>query len=449
MVMEGLGNSLRGTLKKIANAGHIDGALVKEVSRDIQRALLQADMNVRQVLALSKSIEKRALEEKPLAGMSNREHVIQIVHDELVKLLGEPRKVPLRKQVIMMVGLYGQGKTTTTGKLAYYFKKKGLRVGVIAADVHRPAAHDQLKTLADQVQVAFYGERPEGGETHGSDRAVGIVQRGLAELKRKNDVVIVDTAGRDKLEGGLITEMEEIFKAANPDEKFLVMDAQVGQQAESQARSFHEAVGLTGTIITKLDGTAKGGGALSAVAATGAPVVFIGTGEHVEELEPLDPKRFIGRLLGMGDLEALLEKAQDAVKGKDAEGMARKMMSGKFTLNDMMGQMDMIGNMGPLGKVAQMLPGGMGQALQGQDMGATQKKMGQYKVILQSMTDEERENPHLIKSPRIKRISRGSGTDMTAVRELLKYYNSTKKMMKGLTSNRKMQRNLMRQLKFQ
>ncbi|MGB1697975.1 MAG: signal recognition particle receptor subunit alpha, partial [Thermoplasmatota archaeon] len=170
MVMEGLGDSLRGTLKKIANAGHIDGALVKEVSRDIQRALLQADMNVRQVLALSKAIEKRALEEKPLAGMSNREHVIRIVHDELVKLLGEPRKVPLKKQVIMMVGLYGQGKTTTTGKLAYYFKKKGLRVGVIAADVHRPAAHDQLKTLADQVQVSFYGEKPEGGETHGSDR---------------------------------------------------------------------------------------------------------------------------------------------------------------------------------------------------------------------------------------------------------------------------------------
>ncbi|MGB1697188.1 MAG: signal recognition particle protein Srp19, partial [Thermoplasmatota archaeon] len=253
----------------------------------------------------------------------------------------------------------------------------------------------------------------------------------------------------DKLEGGLIDEMAAIFKAANPDEKFLVMDAQVGQQAESQATAFHEAVGLTGTIITKLDGTAKGGGALSAVAATGAPVVFIGTGEHVTELEPLDPKRFIGRLLGMGDLDALLEKAQEAVKGKDAEGMARKMMSGKFSLNDMMSQMDMIGNMGPLGKVAQMLPGGMGAALQGRDMEGTQAKMGQYKVILQSMTDEERENPHLIKSPRIKRISRGSGTDMKDVRELLKYYNSTKQMMKGLTSNRKMQRNLMRQLKFQ
>jgi signal recognition particle subunit SRP54 len=406
-------------------------------------------MNVKQVLALSKDIEKRAVEERPLPGMSNREHVIRIVHDELVKLLGEPRKVPLKKQVIMMVGLYGQGKTTTTGKLANHFKKKGMRVGVIAADVHRPAAYDQLQTLASQVNCTFYGERPEGGETHGSDRAVGIVERGLAALRKKHDIIIVDTAGRDKLEAGLVKEMELIFAAAKPDEKFLVMDAQVGQQAAVQATAFHEAVGLTGTIITKLDGTAKGGGALSAVAATGAPVVFIGTGEHIDELEVLEPKRFIGRLLGMGDLEALLEKAQEASSGMNAEKMARKMMSGKFTLDDMQAQMEMIGKMGSLGKVAQMLPGGMGQQLQGKDMGKTQEKMSQYKVILTSLTAEERETPAIIKSSRVKRIARGSGAEMKDVRELLKYYENTKSMMKGLGSNRKMQRNLMRQLKFQ
>lgn len=449
MVMEGLGDSLRSTIKKIANAGHIDAALVKEVSRDIQRALLQSDMNVRQVLELSKTIEKRALEEKPLAGMSNREHVIRIVHDELVKLLGEPRKVPLRKQTIMMVGLYGQGKTTTSGKLAHYFKRKGLRVGLIAADVHRPAAHDQLQQLAEKVQVAFYGERPEGGEKHGSDRAVGIVKHGLEELRRKCDVIIVDTAGRDKLEAGLVKEMEAIFKAAKPDEKFLVMDAQVGQQASAQAMAFHEAVGLTGTIITKLDGTAKGGGALSAVAATKAPVVFIGTGEHIEELEPLEPKRFIGRLLGMGDLEALLEKAQDAATGQDAEKMARKMLTGKFTLNDMQAQMDMIGKMGPLGKIAGMLPGGMGAQLQNRDMGGTQEQLKRFRVILDSMTEEERDNPSVIKTPRIRRIARGSGRDVKDVRALLKYYDTTRTMMKGFGSNRKMQRQLMRQLKFQ
>ena len=449
MVMEGLGASLRSTIKKIANAGHIDAALVKEVTRDIQRALLAADMNVRQVLEISKTIEKRATEERPLPGMSNREHVIRIVHDELVKLLGEPRKVPLKKQTIMMVGLYGQGKTTTTGKLAKYYQKKGMRVGVIAADVHRPAAHDQLKQLAEKVNAGFYGEKPEGGETHGSQAAVGIVQRGLAELKKKHDVIIVDTAGRDKLEEGLVREMEEIFAAAKPDEKFLVIDAQVGQQAAIQAEAFHKAVGLTGTIITKLDGTAKGGGALSAVAATGAPVVFIGTGEHVDELEALDPKRFIGRLLGMGDLESLLEKAEEASAGMNAEKMARKMLSGRFTLNDMMAQMDMIGKMGPLGKVAQMLPGGMGANLQGRDMGKTQEKMGHYKVIMNSMTDEERENPGLLKQSRVRRIAHGAGREVREVKELMKYYDTTKSMMKGFSSNRKMQRQLMRQLKFQ
>ncbi|MEA3202726.1 MAG: signal recognition particle subunit [Thermoplasmata archaeon] len=440
MVLEGLGDSLRSTLKKLANAGRIDAALIKEVTRDIQRALIQADMNVRQVLALSKVIEQRALEEKPLPGMSNREHVVRIVHDELVKLLGKPRQIGLRSgQVIMMVGLYGQGKTTTTGKLALHFKKKGMRVAVIAADVHRPAAHDQLKQLADKVQVGFYGEKDVRD-------AAGIVKRGLAELRKRNDIVIVDTAGRDKLEASLIDEMKQIFEAAKPDEKFLVMDAAVGQQAESQAKAFHDAVQVTGVIITKLDGTAKGGGALSAVAATGAPVVFIGTGEHVDELEPLDPKRFIGRLLGMGDLEALLEKANAAMKGDDAEKVARKMLSGRFSLNDMMGQMDMVQKMGPLGKVAQMLPGQMGAALQGRDMEGTQQKLRHFRVILDSMTDEEREEPGLLKAPRIGRIARGSGRTVGEVRELLKYYEATKGMMKGMGSNRKMMRQMQRQM---
>lgn len=437
MVMEGLGESLRSTLKKLANAGHIDATLIKEVTRDIQRALISADMNVKQVLALSKVIEKRALEEKPLAGMSNREHVVRIVHDELVKILGAPRQIPLKKQTIMMVGLYGQGKTTTTGKLALHFKKKGMRIGVIAADVHRPAAHDQLKQLADKVQVAFYGEK-------GERNAAGIVTRGLAELRKKSDIVIVDTAGRDKLEESLIEEMKEIFEAAKPDEKFLVMDAAVGQQAESQAKAFHDAVQVTGVIITKLDGTAKGGGAMSAVAVTQAPVVFIGTGEHVDELEPLDPKRFIGRLLGMGDLEALLEKAKAASEGKDADKMARKMLSGRFSLNDMREQMDMVTKMGPLGKVASMLPGQMGQMLQGRDMEGTQAKMKTYRVILDSMTEGERDEPNLLKAPRIGRIARGSGRTTNEVRELLKYYETTKGMMKGFGSNRKLQRQMMR-----
>ncbi len=441
MVLDNLGDSLRGAVKKIANAGYIDPALVKDVTRDIQRALIQADVNVKLVLELSKRIEKRALEERPPGGMSNREHVIRIVHDELTGILGGKRDLPLRKQTIMMVGLYGQGKTTTCGKLARHFQKRGLKVALVAADVHRPAAMDQLEQIAEQVNVPVYVDK-------GQKDAVKVVKAGLKEFQDKQDVIIVDTAGRHKLDDDLIDEMEEIFKAAKPDEKLLVMDAAVGQQAGPQARAFHEAVGVTGCVITKLDGTAKGGGALSAVAETKAPIVFIGTGEHLDELEKFDPTRFIGRLLGMGDLEGLLEKAQEATTGQDAEKMARKMMTGKFTLHDMYQQMEMLQGMGPLKKVMQMLPGGMGGKLKEADMEKSQRQLKRFKVMMDSMTEEELENPNVLKSKRVQRIARGAGVERSDVKELLKYYNQSRKMMKQLTGNKKAQRRLMQQLDF-
>ena len=231
MVLDDLSSSLRGTLKKIANAVHVDSKLVKEVVRDIQRALLQADVNVKLVLELSKKIEKRALQEKPPAGMSNREHVIHIVYDELVNILGVSRELPVKKQIIMMTGLYGQGKTTSCGKLATFFKKKGLRPALIAGDVHRPAAYEQLKQISEQVKVPFYGDRTEKD-------AVKVVKEGLNKFKRSSDVIIVDTSGRHKLEDDLIQEMKYIFKTTKPDEKLLVMDAAVGQQAGPQAKAF-------------------------------------------------------------------------------------------------------------------------------------------------------------------------------------------------------------------
>jgi signal recognition particle subunit SRP54 len=443
MVMDNLGESLRGALKKIANAGFVDPALIKDVTRDIQRALIQSDVNVRLVLELSKRIEKRALEEKPAAGASNREHVIRIVHDELVSLLGPQREVPLKKQTIMMVGLYGQGKTTTTGKLAKYFSTKGLKVALIAADVHRPAAMDQLEQIAKQVNVPVHIER-------GEKDAVKIVRNGLAEFRPRYDVVIVDTAGRHKLDDDLIVEMKHIFQAAQPDEKFLVIDAAVGQQGGPQAKAFHDAVQVTGVIVTKLDGTAKGGGAMSAVAATQAPIVFIGTGEHLDEMEKFDATRFISRLLGMGDLQSLLEKAQEAVEGgeDDAEAMARKIMTGKFTLNDMYAQMEMLGKMGPLKKVLGMLPGGMGAKMKDADVEKQQKQLKKFRVMMDSMTEEELENPGLIKSSRIQRIARGAGVEPKDVKELINYYNKSKAMMKQFAGNRRMQRKLMQQLDF-
>jgi len=439
MVLDNLGDSLKRTMKKIANAAHVDASLVKEVVRDIQRALLQADVNVKLVLALSKKIEQRALEEKPPAGMSNREHVIHIVYEELVNILGASRELPVKKQVIMMVGLYGQGKTTSCGKLAIYFKRKGLRPALIAGDIHRPAAYEQLQQIAAQVEAPFYGEK-------GAKNAVKVIENGMDKFKRAADVIIVDTSGRHKLEGDLIDEMKGIFKAIKPDEKLLVMDAAMGQQSGPQAKAFNDAIGITGIVLTKLDGTAKGGGALSASSEVGAPIVFVGTGEHSADFEKFDPSGFISRLLGMGDLKSLLERAEESMKGQDAEATARKMMSGKFNLNDMCTQMDMVANMGPLSKVAEMLPLGLSGKVKDSDMEETQRRLARFKIILGSMTNEEREKPELIQAARIRRIAKGAGVENKDVKEVMKYYNQMKRMMKGFSSDRKMRRSLMRQL---
>lgn len=437
MVLKGLGESLRSAMQKIATAPHIDSSLIRELIKDIQRALIQADVKITLVLELSKTIEKRALTEKPPAGMTSREHTIHIVHDELVNLLGEGREIPLKKQVIMMVGLYGQGKTTTCGKLARYFQTKGLRPALIAGDVHRPAAYDQLKQIAEHIKVPVYG---------GGKNAVTVVKEGLKEFQR-HDVIIVDTAGRHKLEVDLITEMKKIFQMAQPTEKILVMDAATGQQAGPQAQAFNDAISITGVILTKMDGTAKGGGALSAVAETQAPILYIGTGEHLDDFEKFDTTRFISRLLGMGDIQSLLEKAQQASEKKDLEKTAKQLLSGKFDLNDMYSQMEMLSKMGPLQKVAEMLPGGMGGRLQKTDMASTQEKLKNFRVIMDSMTQEERETPRLIKASRTHRIARGAGVEPREVKELIRYYNMSRKMMKGLSS-KKAQRRLMEQLDF-
>lgn len=401
-------------------------------------------MNVKLVLGITKEVEKRAMEEKPPGGMSSREHVINIIYEELVKILGKGRDIPLKKHVIMMVGLYGQGKTTTTAKLAKYFQKRGLKVGLVAADVHRPAAYDQLKQLAEKLNIPVYGN-PK------ASNGVAVVKNGM-KYHKDADVIIIDTAGRHSLEEDLIAEMKRIAKAAKPDEKFLVMDAAVGQQAGPQAQAFHDAVDVTGVIITKLDGTAKGGGALSAVSVTRAPVVFIGVGEHIEDLERFEPPRFISRLLGMGDLRTLLEKAQASMEGGDAEEVARKMMSGKFTLLDMRDQMEMLTKMGPLDKIMNLLPQGFGgfkgQGMDKQSTRETQERLKRFKVIMSSMTRYELENPREVKSSRIRRIARGAGVDQKEVRSLLKYYNMSQKAVKGLSSNRRMRRKLMKQLQI-
>ena len=436
MVLDALGDALRNTLRKIAGASHISPELIKELVKDIQRALIQSDVNVRLALELSKTIENRALEEKSPAGMTGREHVVRIVHQELVKAIGESRSLKLGPQKIMLVGLYGQGKTTTTGKLGKHFKKKGLNLGLIAADVHRPAAFDQLSQIGEQIQVPVFGssDNKDAGK---------VVKEGLEEFKEL-DVVIVDTAGRHALDEELISEMKSISKIVKPDEILLVMDATVGQQAGPQAQAFHDAVGVSGVILTKLDGSAKGGGALSAVAVTKAPIVFVGTGESLDSLETLDPDRFISRLLGMGDLQTLLERAEEVLDAESAEDTARKMLSGKFTLIDMREQMEALTKMGPLSKVMEMVPGMSGMMKKGQ-MDETQDRLEKFKVLMSSMTKEELENPKIIKRSRINRIAKGSGSDPQEIRELLKQYNQSRKMMSNLGGNRRMQQRMMKQ----
>jgi len=437
MVLDSLGQSLRNALRKISGASHVDEALIKEVVRDIQRALLQADVDVQLALKLTRKLEKRALEEKPPAGMGPRDHVIHAIYEELVKILGSPKEFPIKAQRVLMVGLYGQGKTTTIGKLANYVHKRGLSIGMIAADVHRPAAFDQLRQLGEQLDLPVFGIPDE-------TRAGYVVRKGLDEFADM-DVVIVDSAGRHALDEALIVEIKALAKLVNPDETILVIDASTGQQAGPQAKALHEAAGVTSVIVTKLDGTAKGGGALSAVAETGAPIVFLGTGEHLEDLEKFDPPRFISRLLGLGDLESILEKAQEAIDEEEAEELTKKMLAGKLDLHVFEQQLGMLGKMGSLDKLMGSFPGMAGR-MKEEDLATTQVRLKKFKVILKSMTEEEKKDPRLIKASRVLRIARGSGTHPRDVKELLKHFNMSKKAVKGLTGNRKMRKQLMKQL---
>lgn len=422
MVLDKLGDSLQNALKKLVKSGRIDKKIVEEIVKDIQRALLQADVNVKLVLAMSKRIKSRALDEKLPQGMNPREYIIKIVYDELIGIIGKSTNIQLKPQTIMMIGLQGSGKTTTTAKISRYFQRKGLKPAVVCADTFRPGAYTQLKTLCERIDIPFYGEE-------GNPDAVGIVKRGLEKIK-KYDILIVDTAGRHSLELDLIQEMEEIHAIAEPDHKLLVLDGAIGQQASEQARTFDESIGITGVVITKLDGTAKGGGALSAVSETNSSIAFIGVGETPEDLELFDADGFISRLLGMGDIKSLLEKIEEL----DREDIdLESMMKGKFTLKDMYSQMKALGKMGPLKQVMQMLPlGGLGSKIPDGAYGDTEGKLKQYKVIMDSMTESEMVDPKLIGSSRIKRISRGAGCEMEDVRGLLKHYRIMQTAMKGM-----------------
>ncbi len=438
MVLDSLGKSLRGVLQKIARGSTVDDALLNEVVRDIQRALLQADVNVQLALDLTQRVRRRATQEKPPAGASLRDFLVRIIYEEIRGILGKDGVFELRPRRILLTDLFGQGKTTTAGKLARHFQKKGVRVGLVAADVHRPAAIDQLQQLAQRVGCEFFADRSE-------PRAEKVVERALATFP-PHLAVIVDTAGRSGIDTELIEELQRVRAVLQPDATLLVLDAAMGQAAGRSAQAFHSAVGVTGVILTKPDGSAKGGGALSAVAVTQAPIVFLGTGEHLDELERFEPTRFVSRLLGMGDVQTLLERFEALSNQEEAQKAAEHLMTGRFSLRDMRTQLSSLGEMGTFSKLFSFLPGLGAAKVTDQQLDETQVRMRRYRAVLDSMNSAELDDAHLIKADRIRRIARGSGARPQDVRALLKHFDQTRKAAHGIVSNRRFRRQLERQM---
>jgi len=427
MVLEKLGSSLKNTLSKIAKSVFVDEKLINELVKDMQRALLQSDVNVKLVFELTK-----------------KEHLVNIVYEELTRFLGEKAaeiKVEKKPFKIMMVGLFGSGKTTTIGKLAKYFMKRGYKIATIGLDVHRPAAPEQLKQISDSLNIDCFIEPDEKD-------ALKIYNKYEQELNNY-DVVLVDTAGRDAVSEDLITEIKNLYNTVKPDENLLIISGDIGQAAQTQAQAFHDSGAITGVIVTKMEGTAKGGGALTACAVSGAPIKFLGVGEKVDDLEPFNPPGFVGRLLGMGDIEALLEKAKEAMPEEDAEKLSKRFLKGDFNLLDLYDQMKAMKKMGSLSKIMELVPG-MGQLKMPKEMLDVQEdKLEKWKPAMMSMTQEELEEPENISPSRIDRISKGSGVPVKTIRELLKQYKMSKKMMKqlGATGGKGDMKKLMKKFK--
>lgn len=431
MVLEKLGRSLHTAIRKITRAAYVDEKAVKEMVRDIQTALLQADVNVELALNLCHKIEERALSEKPPPGVGRREHTVGIVYSELSNLMGKSGRLQLqlgRPNVLLLVGLQGSGKTTSAAKLAYFYKKKGFKVGMVCTDTYRPGAYLQLLQLGEQIGVKVVGN-PEAKDP------VRTAREGLEKLKtEKCDLIIIDTAGRHKRERELMEEMKMLAEAVKPDHIMLVVDATIGQQAKDQAEAFNSATPLGSIFLSKLDGSAKGGGALSAVAATGASIEFVGTGEHIDEVEPFIPTKFVARLLGMGDLETLLKKMEEIPAG-ERKTLESRIALGKMNLREFQEMLEATRKMGSLDKLLPMVPG-LGISLPQEQLKIGQEKMKKFKVIIDSMTPEEREDPGILNASRIRRIARGSGTSEAEVKEMLKQYEMMKQLVKSLAGGR-------------
>ena len=435
MVLDRLSDSLKNALKKLTS-GKVDKEAVEELSEEIKKSLISADVSIKLSREISEKIQKRALKEKVAGGLTAKEHTLNIVYEELTSLLGdkfEEINTETKPTKLMLVGLFGAGKTTTAGKLAKFYKKRGKKIALVQTDTWRPAAYAQLKQLSEALKVDFYGDPKETNPAK--------IYKSFEKDLEKYELIIVDTAGRDALNSELTDEIKAIDKSVSAQEKLLVLSGDIGQAAEKIAESFHDSVGVTGVIITKLDGTAKGGGSISAAAVTDAKVKFIGIGEKLDALEEFKPKNFVSRLLGMGDLETLLEKAKDAIDSETAEKTAKNIMKGDMSFNDLYQQMEALQKMGPLGQVANMIPGMGKMNIPKSALKEQEEKMKIWKYLMDSMTNEEKDNPSLINESRIERITIGSGRELGEMRDLVKQYKHMKKMMKAISGqSRKMKR---------
>lgn len=404
----------------------IDKVTIKKILRELERELLKADIPPSIVAEIARKVEERTLKEEVPPGFSRRELLLRNLYQELVNMLGgESRYEPrVRKgSVVLLVGLQGSGKTTTAAKLALYYKRRGFKVGLVCADNYRPGALEQLKQLAEAVGAEFYGDK--------NLPPVETAKRGVAELRKRGvELVIIDTAGRHKEERALLEEVKGMAETVKPDEVMLVLDATIGKGAGAQAEAFHKAVPIGSIILTKMDGAARGGGALAAVAKTSARIAFIGVGEKLEELEPFDPPSFVGRLLGMGDLKALVERMERAELSLEPKALLR----GKFTLLDFKQQLEELNKLGPLRKILELLPGSY--QLTPELEKASAENIKKWMAILNSMTREELLRPELLGHSRIVRIAKGSGTTVRDVKELLAAYRRAQKLLKQLGRSR-------------
>ncbi|WP_124727621.1 signal recognition particle protein [Staphylospora marina] len=429
MAFEGLSERLQAVMKKLRGKGKVTEADVKEAMREVRLALLEADVNFKVVKSFIDSVKERAVGQEVLQSLTPGQQVIKVVNEELTRLMGGQRSDLARAKRpptrIMMVGLQGAGKTTTTGKLARYLQKQNRRSLLVAADVYRPAAIRQLEILGSDLNVPVFSLGDQADP-------VRIAEEGVRKAGEEGfDYVIIDTAGRLHIDEAMMEELRRIKDAVQPDEILLVVDAMTGQDAVNVAESFNNLLGITGVVLTKLDGDTRGGAALSVKSVTNCPIKFVGMGEKTDALEPFYPDRMASRILGMGDVLTLIEKAQAAVDEEKAKELQRKMRTLSFTLEDFLQQMQQVRKMGPLEDMLTMLPGA-GKLKGMKDLKVDEKQFARVEAIIRSMTPEERERPEIINASRRRRIANGSGTAVQDVNRLLKQFEDMKKMMKHL-----------------